>query len=345
MQVGGFLLPLLIHDASSSTPDISTPEHGRFHNQKLSPLSRRKDIPIVYSTPNLGKLCPSTFPGKPKSILGCLSLPAQTPRMGKQQVQKPPPLKRPVMVFPLYSRSHDFVSLCAPPDILVREVLLDSLRLAPKLVRRGLYLPYCSPSSRSPPSTVAPLGTLWWRIVVVTKTLPGEVSVFISSLRSSEMAREWASLLLREAEWRRGAMWCWGGSKVELRLGRWFSAPVEESLGELFEPALSLEVTHWITMAEKRTRYQLGKSSVKGGVGEQTIAVAAHETHPAGLTIKRHQNTEVSRTVSSRSPIRRRNKSSYTMLLISVQTAPRNVRKATPRRRIFAGLLGIFLNE
>lgn len=128
-------------------------------------------------------------------------------------------------------------------------------------------------------------------------------------------------------------------------MGRWFSPPVVELFGELDEPALSLEVTHWMTMAEKRTRCRLVKSSIKGGERDHTIAVAAHETHPTGLTVEHHQNSKVSTFVSSRSFTRRRKKSSYTMLLISVQTAPRNVRTATPRRRIFAGLLGIFLNE
>lgn len=35
----------------------------------------------------------------------------------------------------------------------------------------------------------------------------------------------------------------------------------------------------------------------------------------------------------------------YTMLLTRVKTAPQNVRKAIVRRRTFAGLRGIFLNE
>lgn len=58
--------------------------------------------------------------------------------------------------------------------------------------------------------------------------------------------------------------------------------------------ALSLDVTHWTTITEKRTGWDV--SHVRTGmrrVDLHTIAVAAHEANPAGLTVESHKHGQV----------------------------------------------------
>ena len=64
-------------------------------------------------------------------------------------------------------------------------------------------------------------------------------------------------------------------------------------------PAVSFDVTHCMTRAEKRTahvsRASLTRSPpVKGNrrrvMEELAVAIAAHQTHPSWLTIESHQD-------------------------------------------------------
>lgn len=95
-------------------------------------------------------------------------------------------------------------------------------------------------------------------------------------------------------------------------------------------------------MAEKRTA-SVNTNFFGKLPRRHTVTITAHQAHPTGLAIKNHQNREIS--MRRQDVVVGKKVDTYTILLIKVQQAPTNVRKATLRRRALALVLGRFLNE
>ncbi|EQK98769.1 hypothetical protein OCS_05517 [Ophiocordyceps sinensis CO18] len=119
----------------------------------------------------------------------------------------------------------------------------------------------------------------------------------------------------------------------------------------LLVPALSLEVTHWMTTAEKITIEGYSSAARKRRLldrrGSQTVTVAAHQAYPSRLSVHGHENRQVAAEAGhvNKSCPQYLGSLPYTMLLSDVNTAPLNVREATVRRREFAWLRVMFLKE
>lgn len=76
---------------------------------------------------------------------------------------------------------------------------------------------------------------------------------------------------------------------------------------ELDVPALSLDVTHWMTTAEKRTAEgRVSKRRPLEWGGSQTVAVATHEAYPSRLPVQSHQHRQVPVADMSANPSRPR---------------------------------------
>ena len=100
-------------------------------------------------------------------------------------------------------------------------------------------------------------------------------------------------------------------------------------------------------MAEKRTEPGHEHDTTNYTSRLRTVAIAAHQTHPSGLAIQSHQNCQIpGRSNQQRCALSPDEViATYTMLLTRVLAAPIKVLNAIVRRRRFAGVRGMFLNE
>ena len=238
-------------------------------------------------------------------------------------------------------------STLSPTPPLFKLILLDSRQVYP------LYPPSPAKSIGKPSSSSScksSLGLLSLLIVVVTVTAPGLIGIAgplpVTSLRSSSDC----AVATRDAS-----------AGVDGRMARRLSTKgwlcglgwISRREIELFDdsdrdvPALSFEVTHWMTIAEKRTAERSVPGLSTANEIRLVLSLLQHirQTQPGSpFNAMRTVKLLYPRGISHEQR-RTENRTTYTMLLSSVQTEPTNVRNAIARSRMFAADRGMFRNE